>query len=227
MQPIFLSFWDSKNESVLNTLSIEKDWGPQDVKRARSQREFGITIEKARNDRVLGWQHIRELMRFRQHSQPSLETYDKEYAFELLHNNVNLYREYVNSFEARKPEVLPKLLIYDCCKSIIEAIPTATFKEGTEDIQKVPTFEDDCLDGLRYCLYSEVDTEENREPEKSFVHRQLEKALENHPDMEFNDKVWIARLAEEKYKNESERSRPFNIRPESSRFYKRGKVRLN
>lgn len=110
------------------------------------QRKFGIEIRLANNNRTDGWGYMRELMRFKQLTSISEEKYDHEYACKLLHESAERYREYLRAFEARKPEVLPKLQISDACKHIIEAIPTLVYKPGTEDVLKTDTSSDDCAD---------------------------------------------------------------------------------
>jgi hypothetical protein len=161
---------------------------------------------------------MRELLRFKQLSEVQNETFDSEYAATLLHQDIDLYRSYLKGFEARKPEILPRLLIYDCCKHLIEAIPTAVYKDGTEDVQKVATIEDDCLDGCRYGLYSQSLVQHN-EPKSSFIHRELDRIREMEPGIDYNGLVWAARQAEEKFKQGEASRKPFNVPVEASRGF--------
>lgn len=216
-------FWESFEPTVLNTGQSGPQWNQQDTKRAREQREFGITIEKANNNRVLGWQHMREMMRFRQLVEPNRDTYDNGYAMTLLHQNVDLYKEYLRSFEARKPEILPKLLIYDCCSKLIEAIPTAEHKEGTEDVLKRPVPEDDALDACRYLCFSEK-VHQVPEPKQTFIQRRLDEIRKREPNIDYNGLVWVNRQIEEEYKKNGNPLKPFDVRVESSRLFRRGKV---
>ena len=212
-------FYEQLAPQVGSVFNTSPEWGLSDVKKARKQREFGITIEKAPNDRILGWQHIREMLRFRQLSEPSKQTFDYEYSMKLLHENTQLYKEYLRSFEARKPEILPKLLIFDNCSKLIEAIPTAEYKEGTEDVLKRNTPEDDFCDSLRYTLFSE-NVHQIPEPQQSFVKRKLDEARVMNPDMDYNSLCHIARQYEDEFKHGKGKMQPFNVRPESSRFFK-------
>lgn len=199
------------------------DWEGNYFTDFKIQRKFGIAIRKAQNQRIFGWQHIRELMRFTQAHQVNPDKYDHGYATKLLHDDPKRYRLYVESFEARKPETLPRLLIDgDACPQIIGALSTAVYKEETEDLLKVDTPEDDCLDALRYCLHSH-NVEKNCEPQKSFVERHLAEVREREPNLDYNSIVWAARKAEEDYAALTSSTKPFSFPVEGSRAFKVGR----
>jgi hypothetical protein len=190
------------------------------------QRKFGIAIRQAQTQRIFGWQHIRELMRFRQIVPVDQQKYDHEYAIYLMHQDPKRYGPYLESFEARKPEALPKLLIDgDACPRIVEALPTAVYKEETEDVLKTDTPEDDWLDALRYTLHSH-NVDKNREPQKSFVERHLKEVKEREPNVDFNSLVWAARKAEDDYKKLNPTIREFNVPVEGTRAYKLNRRRI-
>ncbi len=200
------------------------NWEGQYFTEFKIQKKFGVAIRKAQNQRIFGWQHIRDLMRFRQIHQSNPDKYDHEYATKLLHDDPKRYRLYLESFDARKPETLPKLLIDgDACPAIVKAIPTAVYKEETEDVQKTDKAHDDCLDGLRYTLHSH-NVDKNREPQKSFVERHLKEVKEREPNIDYNSLVWAARLAEENYANQNAPQAPFSFPVEGTRAFKKRRL---
>lgn len=206
--------------------TAKADWEGNYYTEFKLQKKFGIAIRKAQNARIAGWQHMRELMRFTQILQSDPAKYDHEYAIKLLHGDSRRYKLYLESFEARKPEILPRLLIDgDACPRLVEAIPTAVYKEGTEDVLGVDTMEADVLDSIRYTLHSH-NVKSNREPEKSFVERHLREVKEREPGIDFNDLVWAARKAEEDYKALGNNLKPFDIPLEGTRSAKVGRRRL-
>lgn len=200
-------------------LSTGSEWSWNQAGEMKRIAKFRISIERAANDRVLGWQCMRDLMRFKQLAEIDNTKYDQEYAMRLLHESVDLYATYLRAFEPRKLEVLPKLLITDNCVRLIEAIPTATYKEGTEDVLKVDTMEDDCLDACRYTLYSE-NKHRLMEPKQSFVHNEIERVKAMEPNMDYNDLCWVAAQASQKYKDGGISLKPFSVPMESSRLFK-------
>ncbi len=200
-------------------LSTDGGWGWNQAGEIKRQAKFRISIQQAANARVLGWQYMRDLMRFRPLVEVDKTKFDQEYALQLLHQSVDLYATYLKAFEPRKAEVLPKLLIMDCCTRLIEAIPTAVYKEGTEDVLKTDKEEDDVLDAARYTLFSE-NRHRVREPQKSFVHNELERVKKMEPNMDYNSLCWASYEAEQKYKDGGVSLRPFSVPMESSRGYK-------
>ncbi len=198
-------------------------WSEDSFGNSRKLSKFGIEIRAAQTNRIAGWQHIREMLRFTQIKPVNPDTYNAEYAARLINEGGGRYEAYMKSFEARKPEVLPRLLIYDSCQGIINAIPTAVYKEGTEDVLKVDTQEDDQLDGLRYCLHSE-NIARSKEPQRVFVQRHLDKLRQSEPDIDYNGLVWAARFAEEKYSTANPENKPFTVHLESSRAGKKPRV---
>lgn len=200
----------------------QPDWEGNFFTQIKIQRKFGLAIRRAQNARIPGWQYLRELMRFRQVLEVDPAKYDHVYACKLLADDPRRYKLYLDSFEARKPEALPKLLIFgDKCPKIVDALPTFVYKEGTEDVLKTETDADDQGDGLRYTLHSH-NIEKNREPQKSFVERHLDQVREREPNIDFNSLVWAARKAEEDYK-EQDPPKAFHFPLECSRDFRRSK----
>lgn len=200
------------------------DWNGERFRRFKIQKNFGIAIRQAQNQRVDGWQHLRGMLRFRQLAQPNQESFNPDYFYQLLHTDPNRAMMYRDGFELRKPEILPKLLITTDCPQLIEAIPGAIHDEDKiEDVLKTEKLDDDCLDGWRYLLHSH-NVANNREPEQSFVQRHLDAVRKQQPDIDYNSLVWAARKAEDEYANAGQSSKPFNMPVESSRAFKHRRV---
>lgn len=212
----FPDMWETKQVE-------SSDWDGSRFRRFQIQQKFGIAIRPAQNARIAGWQHIRDLLRFRQLAAPNPENYDHAYYCTLLHDDPRRAESYRKQYEARKPEILPRLLITSDCPGIIDAIPTAVHEEDSEDVLKTSTPEDDRLDGLRYLLHSQ-NVSDNREPEKAFVHRHLESVKKMEPNIDFQGLVWAARFAEAEYASAGQNMKAFNFPIESSRAFKRRRV---
>lgn len=205
---------------LFNESSLQLDrWTNERFEQIATQKKIGISIRRAQNSRVAGWQYCRELMRFRQIAQPSAEKFDYEYYCMLLRDDPKRAVQYYTSFEARKPEILPKMLIEDTCPGIIEAIPVAVYDEGTEDVLKTETPEDQALDGWRYTLHSQ-NQKANREPQSTFVQRHIDRVREQEPNVDLNGLIWAARHAEAEYAAANDHMRPFTIPAASSRAAK-------
>lgn len=191
-------------------------WDDRRFEEVEIQQKAGINIRRAQNSRIAGWQYMRELLRFRQIAQPNRENYNPEYHAHLMLENSARALEYVKSFELRKPEILPKVLFTDDCPGIIEAIPVAIHEEGTEDVLKTETPEDDRLDGARYCLHSQNQAKV-RKPKQSFIQEHIER-YSTRQSMSFNDKVWMAQAAAAEYAKDDIDMTPFRVRPDSARW---------
>lgn len=186
-------------------------WPEQRFDEIATQQKAGINIRRAANSRVPGWQYMRELLRFKQIAQPSKESYNPEYHAKLLLDNSQWAAEYVRSFQLRAPEILPKVLFTDDCKGIIEAIPSLIYEEGTEDVLKTDGPEDQCADGVRYCLHSQNQFK-GREPKQVFTARHIEQHTRAGQPLSFDDKVWMGQVAAEEYDKDAEDMRPFSVR---------------
>lgn len=189
-------------------------WDDLTFEQVAIQKKAGISFRKAQNSRVAGWQYMRDLMRFRQIAQPNTDNFSVEYHAQLMRENPERAMQYVKGFEARKPEILPRLLITEDCPGIIEAIPTAVYDEGTEDVLKTETPEDDRIDGIRYLLHSQNQSN-NREPKRLFVQRHIERYSRG--PVSFDDKVWMAMAASEEYGNGDDDMKAFRV-PAASSF---------
>ncbi len=183
---------------------------------AKFQSEAGIFIGHAQNARVAGFAHLRELLRWRPLANAATDSFDSRIAYELLHTDIAKYRTYVEAYERRKPEPLPKLLIEDHCVNLIQSFPSVVSdKKNIEDVQKTDALSDDVIDAVRYLLFS-PDVLENREPQRSYVQRQLQKVKDANPNIDYNSLVWAARQAEAEY-GATQTSAPFSVPNDSSR----------
>jgi len=79
----------------------------------------------------------------------------------MRNRGMNEYKSYLASFNPAEPETnIPKLQIFDCCTTLIEAIKACSYDKpkGNKPAEDISEFEgDDPIDALRYI----VDTAEN------------------------------------------------------------------
>lgn len=188
------------------------------------QEKSGIVISHAQNARRAGAAHVREMLRWRQIANVTPEQFNFELYYHLVHESAEKARQYKDAHAKRTLEVLPKLLIQDDCKHLIQSIPSlVSDPKDIEDVLKTDALCDDVYDALRYLLFSE-DVQENREPKKSFVHKALERAKEHEPNIDYNNLVWVARQAEAEYATQGQSMRPLSPPVESSRRFRNRRV---
>jgi hypothetical protein len=177
--------------------------------RREFQRGASITLRSAQNQRVAGWQYMRELMRFRPVYQGAQAEFDYAYGCKLAieEGSFERYYEYLKAFDNRnkKAEVLPKLQIHSDCRQLIDAIPLAMYDETNgEDVQKKHFEGLDSLDGCRYLLMG-LQREMKREPYQDFHQRRMESIRERHGEgVDGNMMVWANRKAEADYAKQFE-----------------------
>lgn len=187
------------------------------------QGKSGIAILPAQSARIAGAAYIREMLRWKPIMQADPEKFDYEVYYNLVHSSLDKAQVYFESFQRRKAEILPKLLIEDHCKHLIASIPALVCdKKYIDDVLKTNALCDDVYDAARYLLFSE-DVADNKEPRQSFVARQLQKVREAEPNIDYNSLVWAARTAESAY---AAKSGPgaFSVPIDSSRGAKSKKV---
>ena len=164
-----------------------------------------IVIRRAQNQRIFGWQLMRGMMRWHSVKPKGTQEYDGDYANKLLlEHGTSRYLEYRAQFEQRKEEVLPKLLIYDNCQNIRQAIPMAVhdteheFRE--EDVLKTTTTYDDVLDMLRYlCMGYKYHVD--RIPPGEFAAERLQEALRHDPSLSPSLQFEVKRQAHEQFES--------------------------
>lgn len=120
-----------------------------------------FVIRRAPNQRVAGWNYMRELLNCRD-QELGIASFDREYARKLLRevDGLSKYFKYLEAHQrlATRPE-LPRLrILSDRCPLLIAGIKAAIFADDLQDCKKVnadpQTGEggDDEIDGARYCI---------------------------------------------------------------------------
>jgi hypothetical protein len=182
----------------------------EEIKKIKS---YGITFIRAPKDRVIGWQHCREGLRFYPVGQAP-PAYDPTVARALLHISTAKWEAYEELYKKYKPEVLPKVLIVGPakdpkgkdvpgtgCPQLIAAIPKARHYppdqpgKDPEDVDKTHFVGMDFLDGWRYGMMGKLEVVPE-EPYNSMRDRVLAQALQATPEMETNDKIWLNMMLE-------------------------------
>jgi hypothetical protein len=168
------------------------------------QRSAAVAIQRASNQRVAGWLHIKSLLRWWPTAPPNDERFDPELALKLHTESQSKFLEYMAVFQ-RAEEVLPRLVIHgDRCPELIAAIPLARAnapdKGDPEDIDKKHFDGMDSLDALRYLLYSAKDIAV-LEPFESFFAKRIAATIPGGDiaALDGNSRVWVARKAEQDY----------------------------
>ena len=116
---------------------------------------FGRAARRADNDRIGGKLLIQEYLRWKSNGPRSIpkQGYDSEIAFRIRHTGgEEALREYEKTFLVEEDEgYLPKLMIFDNCKELINALPLCIYdKDHTEDVAEFKG--DDPYDNFRYGL---------------------------------------------------------------------------
>ena len=118
-----------------------------------SQQNSGITIRKANNNRILGWDYIREMLAW--NSPLDVKgNYDQEIETKILHDfGERAARRYRNLY-TRNPGSFPRLQIWDTCPRLMDAFPRMAHDEkNPEDISKIHVEKaSDVMDAVRYLL---------------------------------------------------------------------------
>ena len=120
----------------------------------KRRRETGgrtlITIQRAAKNSIAGWNLIRELLRWWPLHKPG--EFSQEKARELLvRSGQAAFRAYMEQFDTAASEVLPKLLVWDCCPSLLDGLDTAI--EDPSNSEKVLKQDgDDSIDALQYLV---------------------------------------------------------------------------
>jgi hypothetical protein len=180
--------------------------------RIRSQQRMGITIRRMRDNRVVGWQLIRTLMRWRQTLPEVKDIFDPNLASQIAYEKgLEAYGSYVNLFK-QKREILPKLQVIGPpidshgrpdtsqmlgCPRLMGAIPKAQHDElNPEDVSKKHFTGMDSLDALRYLLLT-FRGQSMPEPFQALRQRKVAEAMERNPNYDTADLIWVNRHVED------------------------------
>jgi hypothetical protein len=180
--------------------------------RIRSQQRMGITIRRMRDNRIVGWQLIRSMLRWKSSLPEIKDLYDPNLASKIAwEKGLENYNAYQAIFR-QKREVLPKLMMIGPpvddkgkivkgtglgCQRLIDAIPKMTHDEtNPEDCtRKHVEGASDLADMLRYlCLTYRGQS--MPEPFKALVSRRVAETRESNPNVTTQDLVWLNRKLE-------------------------------
>lgn len=121
---------------------------------------------------------------------------------DLLMDSEAKAHEYLQYCQGFKEETLPKLLIWDTCPRLIDAIPKAQYDDkGTEGLDKGHFKGRDSLDSAYYLLAGFRD-EQIAEPYESFRDKALNAELARNPNLSGQDLIWINRGLEDEWGKE-------------------------
>lgn len=145
--------------------SAGTETGQEQTIQEQIARAVGRPIELAANHpgtRISGKILLHEYLRWKAKAildAKERKPYNEEYAQWIFRNRgVKEYKSYIDSFNEPEPEMnLPKLLIFDSCPLLINAIKACTYDKPKDNkpAEDVVEFEgDDPYDGIRYMLDS-------------------------------------------------------------------------
>lgn len=157
--PVVKSFLERENIKLVRFCkSAGQDRGQEHTIQQQISNELGRDIELTTNSagsRISGKMLIHEYLRWKEKPRVLQEeslVYDEEFAMRVLRiRGQSEYESYLKLFEPQVEEVLPKLLIFNECPVLIEAIKACGYdKKKKEDIAAFDG--DDPIDGLRYIV---------------------------------------------------------------------------
>jgi len=170
-----------------------------------------IWFTRANNSREAGWEYLRGLFRYqplRRKAEP-----DHDYADSILKNKgIIAYQKYMAMFAEEHNEVLPRIRFHDKCQILIETIPKliSDYPTNPEDVKKFDSSEttigDDPADSLRYGCMGFKDYE-SKVPREVYIEEEIARIANSNPqDQDFNMKILIARMAQERYDKQNNAS---------------------
>jgi hypothetical protein len=204
-------------------LTEEETGDAEAVERMRHQQRYGIMVRRAPNQRIAGAQYIRSQLRWWPLTKVAKESFSQELFLRLLRADPGRAMEYRDAFQSReRQEVLPGLLIHDCCPRIIEVLQNVVHSlTNPEDVEKRDG--DDPYDGFRYLVFAHS-KENRREPFEEHFAKRLEMVAAMHGGvLDGNTRVQVARKAEEDYNQANQAmSAPLHFPRLASRRAKEG-----
>lgn len=205
--PYILEHLNNENVRIIKVCkSAGQDRGQDHTIQQQIESELGRGVVLTTNtpgSRVAGKQLLHEYLRWKQKYVPlkEIESYSEEIALWTARNHGELaHQNYLSRFQARVAEDLPKLLIFNNCKVLIDAIQSCSYdKKNPEDVAGFDG--DDPYDGIRY-LVDEADhyfMEAADEFEKVQARQEIVKDFEQSKD--WNRLYQRARLLESSNEN--------------------------
>lgn len=186
------------------------------IEAIRLQRRLGITIRLAEKTGIIGWQHVRETMRWEQIGQRNA-TFDHQIYMRLLREEPSKAEEYARLYRDLVPEILPKLqIVKEHCPRLIDAIPRAQHEDGQEAMDKTHFTGRDSVDALLYLIMGMRD-EMPEQPFEEFRAQQIRSVQRQDPSLSVNDLVRINETLEREWQEKNRQPAPFTP-PRASRM---------
>lgn len=197
--------------------------------RIRSQQHMGITIRRMRDNRVVGWQLLRSMLRWKSSLPEIKDIFDPNLASRISYEKgIEAYNSYLNLFR-QKHEVLPKMLIVGPpvgpdgrtiqgtglgCAGLISAVPKAIRSDlNPEDVTKKHVEgASDYWDAWRY-LAMAYRGQAMPEPFEALRRRRIAEARQQNPNVDCSDLVWLNRKIEREQKQKTQIKPIHVIRP--------------
>lgn len=192
----------------------------------KGQQRMGITIRRMRDSRIVGWQLVRTLMRWKSSLPEIKDIFDPNLASRISYEKgLEAYNSYVNLFKQRR-EILPKLQIVGPpvgtdgkiiqgtglgCSRLINAIPKAIRDDtNPEDItRKHIEGASDLLDMLRYLVMT-FRGQSMPEPFEALRRRKIAEVRQHNPNVDTADLVFLNRQLERQQRAKSS-TKPISI----------------
>lgn len=180
----------------------------QAIEQIKLQQKIGITIRRADKASVIGWQHMRELLRWERIGTPNAQFSHEQYFKILTEEGEVKAGEYAKVFRQLKPEILPKLQIFDCCPRLITAIPKAQHKDGSEDVDQDHFRGKDSVDGALYLILGMREGSQE-EPFEAYRDQKITQIKVDNPDINLRDLIWANQVIESKWAEKNKQLAPY------------------
>lgn len=199
----------------------------------RSQQRMGVTIRRMRDNRIVGWQLIRAMLRWKSSLPEIKDIFDPNLASRIAYDRgIDAYNSYLKLFQ-RKKEILPKILIVGeprdstgriipktglGCPRLIQAIPKAVRDDtNPEDVTKRHVQgASDFWDAWRYLVIT-FRNQSMPEPFQATVQRRIEEVRAVNPLVDTNDLIWLNRDLEMK-RDQAKKGSPIHVIRSGSRM---------
>ena len=208
-------------------LPIAEQWKAVKARQHDRQPRTIMTIVRASNDRVGGWNLIQDLLRWKS-ILPERKQVDERYALKLRsEHGERIEVEYRLSCEEQPEEVLPRLRFTEDCPATLRSLRSLVHNEGEkkgdnpEDAKKM--LGDDEADAARY-LIAEFPFQEGRVPRVTEILTRAKKHIQE--GMSTEAKIQIMRHTEQAYDKEHRANKGFTLTRKSGRRARIGRQAL-
>lgn len=173
-------------------------------KQEAARGQLMLSLKPAQTDRVAGWSYIVDLLRWRPIITETEEELKKRLIQTFERAGVESYeREVAKAQALRGPEILPKLVLWRCCREAIRGLQEAQRDEPprAEDVRKWDAVDgvggDDGIDSLRHTVmeYKQVET---TIPKSYYIGERMSRIQEEHVTAfgaELTDNTRLAMIA--------------------------------